>query len=131
MSFASDFNIIQSLPHEPWVRITTGAELSDWSHEDEIAYNQANRQGQKLNFFLNAFDYTKSLGISGDYYEFGCHRGRTFRMALTEARRHGLDKMRFLAFDSFEGLPEPQEQTGVPDFFGVALVFLMRAGASS
>src|SRR5262249_4402708 len=34
-------------------------------------------------------------------------------MALTEARRHNLDKMTFHAFDSFEGLPEPTSDTSV------------------
>src|SRR5262249_21324547 len=42
-----------------------------------------------------------------------CHRGRTFRMALTEARRHGVDDMTFWAFDSFRGLPRPTTETSV------------------
>ena len=34
-------------------------------------------------------------------------------MALTEARRHNLDTMKFWAFDSFEGLPDPTTETSV------------------
>ena len=113
MNYSIEPTIVQRLAQEPWVKLATGAELANWSRQDEIAYNQANRQAQKLWFFINAFDFIKSLEISGDYYEFGCHRVRTFRMALTEARHHGLDTMRFFAFDSFEGLPEPQGDTGV------------------
>lgn len=113
--------MIQRLAQEPWVKLATGAELENWNRQDQIAYNQANRQAQKLYFFMNAFDFITSLEIRGDYYEFGCHRTRTFRMALTEAKRHSLDGMRFFAFDSFEGLPEPQGETGVAGYFRGAL----------
>jgi hypothetical protein len=34
-------------------------------------------------------------------------------MALSEARRHNLTGTRFLAFDSFEGLPQPTSDTSV------------------
>lgn len=93
---------------EPWVHIADGHELSSWDREDEISYNQQNRQEEKLKFYSNAFDFLTDNRIHGDYWEFGCHRARTFRMALTEARRHNLKDMRFVAFDSFEGLPEPE-----------------------
>lgn len=42
----------------------------------------------------------------GDYYEFGVFKGYAFLHAQHEARRLGLDSMRFFGFDSFEGLPE-------------------------
>jgi len=34
-------------------------------------------------------------------------------MSLTEARSHNLSKMKFFAFDSFEGLPQPVSDTSV------------------
>lgn len=90
---------------EPWTNIPDGMALADWGHDDEVAYNQGMRHAQKFSFFMNTFDYLKDSGISGDYHEYGCHRCRTFRMALSEARRHNLESMNFFAFDSFEGLP--------------------------
>lgn len=101
-------------PREPWVHLEDGKALAGWGRADEIAYNQMNRQRHKRDFFVNAFDFLTDNGIIGSagvlrepgaYYEFGCHRARTFRMALTEARKHNLDDMLFYAFDSFEGLP--------------------------
>ncbi len=44
-------------------------------------------------------------GLSGDYLEFGVYRGSSFMTTYDLARRHGLSQMRFLAFDSFRGLP--------------------------
>ena len=117
--FESSF--VKPLAHEPWVHLANGQELANWTSEDEVAYNQASRQTQKLGFYVNAFDFVTALEITGDYFEFGCHRVRTMRMALTEARRHGLDKMGFFAFDSFEGLPESESKTGVPGYFSGAL----------
>lgn len=104
---------ITLLPDEPWVRLADGKELSRWAKADEIRYNQGNRQAEKYLFFRRIFDFLNENEIRGDYYEFGCHRGRTFRMSLTEARRHALDDMRFWAFDSFEGLPDPSTETSV------------------
>ena len=52
--------------------------------------------------------------INGDYFEFGCHRCRTFRMALTEARRHNLREMKFLAFDmkAYQNITEFRHVSG-------------------
>ena len=97
---------VEAFGDEPWVRLADGASLAGWRREDEIAYNQANRQAEKYRFFVKAFDYIKDQRLKGDYHEYGCHRVRTFRMALTEARRHTLEDMNFYAFDSFEGLPQ-------------------------
>lgn len=94
---------------EPWVPIPNHVDLKNWTKEDEIRYNQENRQGQKLAFYRDTFDFLSENRIVGDYYEFGCHQVRTFRMALTEARRHMLGTMQFYAFDSFRGLPETKQ----------------------
>lgn len=98
---------------EPWVDLPDGEALRDWGRDQEIAYNQMNRQGEKALFFRRAFDFLKDNRVQGDYFEFGCHRCRTFRMALTEARRQNLESMKFWAFDSFEGLPDPAFDTSV------------------
>ena len=65
---------------------------------------------QKHNFYQR-FDFIVENNINGDYHEFGCHKARTFRMALLEAKRHFLDDMSFYAYDSFEGLPELSSQS--------------------
>jgi len=82
-------------------------DLTTWNFDKEVEYNNNQiRQREKYRFFQFAFDYLKANQISGDYYEFGCHRARTFRMSLFEARKKNLTDMHFYAFDSFEGLPE-------------------------
>ena len=105
--------VITPLTDEPWVHLADGKELAGWEKEDEIAYNQANRQMGKYQMFVSAMDFLGENRVNGDYFEFGCHRCRTFRMALTEARRHNMDDMEFFAFDSFEGLPEVQTDPSV------------------
>ena len=108
-----DGDEISKLDQEPWVRLANGVDLASWNKADEIRYNQGNRQAEKYFFFRRIFDCLTENEIRGDYHEFGCHRGRTFRMALTEARRHNLDAMKFWAYDSFEGLPDPTTETSV------------------
>jgi hypothetical protein len=104
---------IESKDDEPWTVLPDGVTLRDWGRNDEISYNQMNRQTEKALFYRRTFDFLTDNRIHGDYLEFGCHRCRTFRMALTEARRHNLANMEFHAFDSFEGLPEPTSETSV------------------
>src|SRR5437899_5637607 len=98
---------------EPWVNLATGSELAAWGRDEEIAYNQSSRQTEKALFYRRAFDFLTDNRVRGDYHEYGCHRCRTFRMALTEARRHSVPDMKFYAFDSFEGLPDPVTDTSV------------------
>lgn len=91
---------------EPWVKLDGMRELADWSKDDLIKYNQKNRQMAKYLFFITVFDLLEERNIRGDYFEFGCHRARTFRMVLTEAWKQMIKDMCFYAFDSFEGLPD-------------------------
>ncbi len=95
-----------TIAQEPWVRLETEQDFKLLGRDDTIAANQQLRQSEKHRFYRMVFDMLKANNVHGDYLEFGCHRGRTFRMALTEARRQELGKMRFHAFDSFQGLPD-------------------------
>jgi len=104
---------IEPLEKEPWVKLPDGKDLKSWTREDEIVYNQINRQTEKTLFYRRTFDYLSCTDIVGDYYEFGCHRCRTFRMALSEARLHNLTNMRFYAFDSFQGLPSAEKSNAM------------------
>lgn len=96
----------EAINEEPWVKLAAGNEVRDWNHENTVASNQMGRQLGKYKFYRYIFDFIQENGIKGDYHEFGCHRARTFRMALTEAKRQNLSSMRFWAYDSFEGLPK-------------------------
>ncbi len=113
MSNDSRLFAIEEKNEEPWVHLPDGKAMANWGRDQEIAYNQMNRQTEKALFYQRTFDFLTDNRVTGDYYEFGCHRCRTFRMALTEARRHNLSAMKFFAFDSFEGLPEPTSDTSV------------------
>ena len=104
---------IEPIAEEPWVNLGNSDTHKDWGREEEIQYNQTNRQTEKAHFYRKTFDFLTDNRVHGDYHEYGCHRCRTFRMALTEARRHNLESMQFHAFDSFEGLPEPTTDTSV------------------
>ena len=105
--FNMDKKIYKSveIQEEPWVALGNKKDYAGWAQDLEVASNQIIRQTQKKEFYANIFDYLKENNIRGDYHEFGCHRARTFRMALTEARRQNITDMDFFAFDSFSGLP--------------------------
>ena len=63
-------------------------------------------RGQR-EMLLEAFTLTGSSGVGGDYLEFGVYQGHTFVNAWRSARVTGQGGMRFYAFDSFQGLPDP------------------------
>jgi len=93
--------IIKPILKEPFVELRLGL----GNKKQEILYSQTFRQSEKYKFFQRAFDFIYSNKISGDYFEFGSHRARTFRFALRESIVRNI-KMNFFSFDSFQGLPD-------------------------
>ena len=53
-----------------------------------------------------AMQYAVASKLDGDYLEFGVYKGDTFSGAYHLARFNGPIAMKFMAFDSFSGLPE-------------------------
>jgi len=71
-------------------------------------------ENRLMNYYRNRWDvvdcvadYLVNAEIPGDYAEFGVYKGTTFGYAAN-LFHHLFPEMRFLAFDSFEGLPEPK-----------------------
>ena len=62
---------------------------------------------ERLKFIhlLEAVNYCRVALIPQVYFEFGCHSARTFSSVIRAANYFQMDKMKFYAFDSFEGLP--------------------------
>ena len=67
---------------------------------------------QKAVAFIRTFQYLRRAHVEGDYLEFGVYKGQGFTVALDAASkafgRPG-STMRFFAFDSFAGLPAPDQ----------------------
>lgn len=110
-----------STEKEPYVEINL-KDLKKWNKNDEIRYAQINRQKYKYEFFQKAFDLIYDNTIVGDYFEFGVHRARTFRFAMSQAKRRNMKKIKFLAFDSFEGLPDVNNNIKQNDKFKKGLL---------
>jgi hypothetical protein len=73
-------------------------------------------QREQRDMLTMAFGLVAGTEVHGDYLEFGVFKGDTFADAWEQARRHGQREMRFYAFDSFAGLPDPSVST--PDTGG-------------
>ena len=62
----------------------------------------------KENILNNAMKLAASVNPDGDYWEFGVFKGQSFVLSYRLARKiNRLKNMKFVAFDSFKGLPEP------------------------
>lgn len=73
----------------------------DWIRKHYTPY----ALNQKLNIFMSIARYSRiNRPIKGDYFEFGSHGANTIRMAWDCF--HHLFDWNYVAFDSFEGLPE-------------------------
>ena len=73
-----------------------------WVRNEYMAYGMRMRE----EFFLSIARFAHiNRPIKGYYFEFGCHEANTMRMAWRHFRH--LFDWTFVAFDSFEGLPEP------------------------
>lgn len=69
----------------------------------------------KFVHLMEAINYLRVAGDSGrvlpqTYFEFGTHSGRTFSSAINSSNYLGMSNMEFYAFDSFEGLPDTNEE---------------------
>lgn len=81
-----------------------------------------NQGASKTLGLLAGFHLLSRIGVEGDYLEFGVRRGDSFRNAILSARRAyrtsagGGFSGRFVAFDSFAGLPAvpSMEEPGNP-----------------
>ena len=105
------FVVTETSKQEPWVDFLSPKDVSALSREDRISANQMRRQKAKFEFFKFAFDFLQDSQIDGEYFEFGCHRARTFRMAMSCADFYGYEDSKFFAFDSFDGLPDIGQDT--------------------
>lgn len=58
-----------------------------------------------------SFEHARANGVTGDYLEFGVFKGASLLHAQKRADEWGLGSMRFIGFDSFQGLPpEPGQR---------------------
>jgi O-methyltransferase len=81
-----------------------GTDLEGWMEREYHPFRE--RVRRDLFFAIAVFCY-QNRPLDGYYMEFGCHGARTLRHAYDAF--HALFDWRFLAFDSFEGLPEIPE----------------------
>ena len=77
--------------------------LSKWCYQLGRAVLCKDR---RADLFRPIFKEIAERNLPGDYLEFGVYRGSSFVTAYNEAQKHGLNYMRFFAFDSFRGLPD-------------------------
>ncbi|MEV4315544.1 TylF/MycF/NovP-related O-methyltransferase [Actinocrispum sp. NPDC049592] len=61
-----------------------------------------------------AFAFARWGRLPGDYLEFGVFDGWSLTAAYHLAQKHRLNGMRFLGFDSFDGLPASDDVDGYP-----------------
>lgn len=74
--------------------------------ERRLAYLERRVQNRRWVAVEEMGDYLVGAQVPGDYCEFGIYKGETFQYAA-RLLAPALPKMRFFAFDSFEGLPRP------------------------
>lgn len=60
---------------------------------------------------IEDLEHVLSQGIPGDVVEFGCYKGNTSRV-ITATLEHYATRKKLYVYDSFEGLPAPNEEKG-------------------
>jgi O-methyltransferase len=81
----------------------------EWIHGPHEAFRARARQDIFMSISIFCFH---NQPIDGYYFEFGCHKARTMRLAWDSF--HSLYDWTFVAFDSFEGLPEMDAADSMP-----------------
>jgi Macrocin-O-methyltransferase (TylF) len=93
----------------PVTYLFDGSDVSDWTYSERAAFYTEHDLEGRFRFMQNAAVYLFGAGISGNYHEYGCYSANTFRTFLTWAFIYDLPISNFWAFDSFEGLPPPDQ----------------------
>lgn len=89
-----------------------------WIANTYWKYGQKNRQ----NIFLSTARFLNiNRPIEGYYFEFGCNEANTFRMAFNTFKN--LFNFKYVAFDSFEGLPDVKGSDQMEVFYKGKLSF--------
>lgn len=86
------------------VPFTAGSRRDRWILKNYTGFERSQRQ---FIFYSAARFCVINRPINGYYFEFGCHEANTMRMAWKTFR--WLFDWKYVAFDSFEGLPEIAE----------------------
>ena len=81
----------------------------DWIHGPHEAFRAQNRRSIFMSISIFCFH---NQPLNGYYFEFGCHKARTMRLAWDCF--HSLYDWTYVAFDSFEGLPEMDPADSMP-----------------
>src|SRR5215510_10639280 len=88
---------------------TTADPKQDWLLGPHESFRGERRRGIFMS--ISAFCF-HNQPIDGYYFEFGCHKARTMRLAWDAF--HSLYDWTYVAFDSFEGLPEMDPSDSMP-----------------
>lgn len=86
------------------------------SRVDFLENRLTNYYTDRWNALYRVADYLVNAELDGDYAEFGVYKGTTFGFAASLFQVL-FPKMRFLSFDSFEGLPVPEGVDRLQDGF--------------
>jgi O-methyltransferase len=81
----------------------------EWLEGPHEAFRARARQDIFMSISIFCFH---NQPINGYYFEFGCHKARTMRLAWDMF--HSLYDWTYVAFDSFEGLPEMDAADSMP-----------------
>src|SRR5262249_7270751 len=86
-----------------------------WTARIPLLSEIANLAVHKVVQFLRMWQYIAYAKIPGDYLEFGVYKGTSFELSMRAAAKF-IEKQtprapRFFAFDSFEGLSEPDPKS--------------------
>jgi len=80
-----------------------------WIHGPHEAFRAKARHSIFMSISIYCYH---NQPLNGYYFEFGCHKARTMRLAWDTF--HSLYDWTYVAFDSFEGLPEMDPSDSMP-----------------
>lgn len=97
-------SIINFLSYIPLINKLTPIASHKWVNDSYSPF--ARKERERIYLSIARFAHI-NRPIEGYYFEFGCHEANTMRMAWNNF--HHLFDWTYVAFDSFEGLPEMEQ----------------------